>query len=376
MNKGRLYLILIVIGILVVAVFAMQGLSKMKKETKSAEHKNIKRYVKVEIVKYDTLATLIEATGRLESKSFIDLSAEVQGMILAGNVPLKKGQKFSKGSVLLNIYDKEAELALKAAKSRFLTSLANILPDLKIDFPVNYSQWSNFFESIEIDKDLPTIPDTKSAKEKIFVSSRNILADYFTIQSSEIRLKKYTIYAPFNGVYTNVYAEVGAIANPGGRLASIIRTDELELEVPVSVADVKWLKVGSPVIVKNEEKSKKWSGSVSRISSFVDAQTQSISVFVKLPVDANDPLYRGQYLRAYFEGISLENVMEIPRNAVSNGNEVYIVNDGKLQKKEIVVHKLYNHTLLFSGLKKGTKLIVEPLINPVEGTEVDILKTK
>ncbi|MBT3423131.1 MAG: efflux transporter periplasmic adaptor subunit, partial [Bacteroidetes bacterium] len=128
MNKGRLHLVLIIIGILALAVFGMKGLSNMKKVSKAAIPMHMKRHVKVEKVEYDTISTTINATGRLESKSFIDLSAEVQGMILAGNVPLKKGQKFSKGSVLLNIYDKEAELALKAAKSRFLTSLANILP--------------------------------------------------------------------------------------------------------------------------------------------------------------------------------------------------------------------------------------------------------
>ncbi|MBC8343870.1 MAG: HlyD family efflux transporter periplasmic adaptor subunit [Bacteroidetes bacterium] len=374
MNKGRLHLLLIVIGILAISIFAMSGLSRMKKETKSAHQQDMKRYVKARKVEYDTIATMIEATGRLESKSFVDLSAEVQGMILAGNVPLKKGQKFLKGTVLVRIYDKEAVLNLKAAKSRFLTSLANILPDLNIDFPENYASWMSFFEQININNPLPDLPEIKSAKEKIFVSSRNILADYFTIQSTEIRLSKYTIHAPFNGVYTHVYAEVGAVANPGIRLATIIRTDELELEVPIGIDEIKWLKVGSPVIIRNEEKSKRWAGVVSRISDFVDAQTQSISVFVKILVDKNKPLFKGQYLRAEFTGNTLYGAMEISRKAVFDQDKVYTIENGKLKKRTIQVLKIYNKTLLFAGIRSGTLIVTEALINPVEGSEVEILE--
>jgi membrane fusion protein (multidrug efflux system) len=373
MKKGRIQLTLIVLGIIIISFLAMTGLSKMKKDTKAAIPKSTKRYVMTKTISYDSVATIIEASGRLASRSYIDLSAEVQGKILNSNIPLKKGQSFRKGDVLISIYADEAVLTQKAAKSRFLTSLAGILPDLKIDYPASYPNWLAFFENININEELPPLPEIKSAKEKIFVSSRNILADYFSIQSAEIRLKKYKIYAPFNGVFTNVYAEVGAIANPGVRLATIIRTDELELEVPVSVSDIKWLKTGSEVSVRNEDKSSIWTGYVSRISNFVDAQTQSISVFVKIPVENSNPLYRGQYLNARFQGKQLNGVMEIPRNAVVNGNEVYLVVNGKLKKESIKVHKLYNKTLLFSGLDEGQEIIIEPLINPVEGNEVEIL---
>ena len=120
--------------ILVLAVLLMGVLSKMKPEEEKNEKEVIKRYVSAITVKYEDIKSEFKETGRVSSQNSIDLSPEVRGKILAGHVTLKKGQSFRKGQLLLKIYNQEAQLALKSRKSRFLNSLANILPDLKTDF--------------------------------------------------------------------------------------------------------------------------------------------------------------------------------------------------------------------------------------------------
>lgn len=375
MTKRKLVIVASILAILILSGFAMMSLSKMKKQPAKATATEIKRYVTAVPVVYKNVVTEVEGTGRLDSRNNIELSAEVSGKILPGPTPLKKGQVFHKGDLLIKIYNEEASLALKASKSRFLTSLASILPDLKIDYPDNYENWAKFFNNIDLDSKLPPLPKITSAQEKVFIASRNLLADYYSIQSSEIRLSKYNIHAPFNGVFAAVYAEVGAIAGPGVRLATLVRTDELELEVPLEIHEAQWVEKGASVLIKSEDRSKSWNGTVSRIAGYVDAQTQSISIFVKINVDKDQPLYRGQYLRAIFQGKELNNVMELPRNAVYNENEVFIVDNGKLQKATIDVLKYYDKSLLFTGLAEGTLLVNEPLVNPVVGSPVEILNS-
>ncbi|MEZ5082311.1 MAG: hypothetical protein R2750_02485 [Bacteroidales bacterium] len=54
-----------------------------------------------------------------------------------------------------------------------------------------------------------------------------------TLKVLEVRLSKYKLYAPFNGTFTAVYMEPGLVAKQScSRIASMIRTDKLELEVP------------------------------------------------------------------------------------------------------------------------------------------------
>jgi len=171
---------------------------------------------------------------------------------------------------------------------------------MKIDFPESYNKWINFFNSINIDKPLPGMPDIDSDKEKVFLASRNILNDYFTIQSAQIRLSKYNIYAPFVGTFTNVMMEVGSVVNPGSRIATMIKTDKMELEVPVRIGDIYWVNIGDDVVASTQDGLLSWNGKVVRKSDYVDPNSQSITVFVAIEPTKSKPLYQGQYLKAVF----------------------------------------------------------------------------
>jgi len=220
---------------------------------------------------------------------------------------------------------------------------------------------------------LPGLPGVNSNQEKIFLASRNILSDYYSIQSEEERFKKYSIYAPFDGSFTQVYLEVGAVANPGSRLANIIRTDKLELEVPIEIKNIRWIRLGDNVKVVSHE-GQEWTGNVVRVSDFVDPGTQSINVFVSLEPSKNNPLYQGQYLKAIFPGGYLENTMVMPRNAVFNVDQVFIVEDSLLKKRTINIHKTNQETIIFSGLEEETEVVIEPLIHAIENSKVIIIK--
>jgi len=117
-----------------------------------------------------------------------------------------------------------------------------------------------------------------------------------------------------------------------------------------------------------------WQGEIVRIAKYVDPTTQAISVFIKLNPNKDKPLFNGQYLKATFTGMVIDNAFSIPRNAVYNYNEVYVVFEGKLQKRIITVEKINKNDLIISGLKEGINVVVEPLINVVENTEVKILQ--
>ncbi len=361
-----------IIGILVISVVLMNVFSGMKKEPIKNEKEILKVHVKVQDVEYSNLTPTFAEGGRLGSQNKVDLMSEVQGVILSSAVSLKKGERFKKGALLVSIFDKEARNNLMASKSRFLNLLAATLPDLKIDYTENYNNWLGFFQQINISEDLPELIAFSSNKEKIFLASRNVLNEYYLIKSAEVRLKKHSIYAPFSGSFTDVYFEVGSIANPGGRIATMIQTDKLELEIPVKVENIGFLSLGDKVDV--EGNGQRINGKIIRIANFVSPETQSVSVFIALNPSAKTKLFEGMYLSASFKGKLLHDVMEIPRNAVINRNQVFIVNNGKLEKKEINVLKLNEKTLIFSGLEVGVAIVIEPLINPRVGMNVEILR--
>ncbi|MEM6801338.1 MAG: efflux RND transporter periplasmic adaptor subunit [Bacteroidota bacterium] len=330
-----------------------------------------KKAVKVNQVEYKSRELSLSGLGRVVSENAIDLITEIQGVIQPGQVLLKRGQRFGTGQVLFKVDDTEARLNLSSQKSNFLTAIAQVLPDLKVDFEEEYNKWEGYFNSIKVEEELPDLPEIKESKEKVFLSTRNILNQYYSIKSAEERLSKYVIRAPFSGSYQDVSLEVGSVVNPGNRVARIARSNRLELEVPFKTEDVSFLKYGTKVSVKSEDKGSEWKGRISRIGSSLDPTTQSLNIYVQFN-PGSTKIYEGQYLRVDVPITRTKAVMEIPRNALLNRNEVYIVQDSVLKVKPILVEKLNKETLFFSGLDTGTYVVVEPLLSASEDMPVQM----
>jgi membrane fusion protein (multidrug efflux system) len=368
----RIVVVFTLIFIIGLAYGLMRFLIAQKEDPAMRPQIEARRYVKADTVKYSTVISPVSAPGRVSSISEIDVVAEASGKIIPGDVPLKRGEVFTRGTVLFTIYPDEAALALKARKSQFLNSLANLLPDIAIDFPQHGDLFNEFFNSIDLEAKLPHFPETNDEKLRIFLASRNILSEYYNIQKDELQLSRHSVRAPFDGTYDQVFMEAGAYTNTGGRVAHAIRTDLLELEVPLERFDADWVKIGDPVTIFSDREDFIWTGEVIRKSQFVDENTQSQIIFVRVNNHQRIPLLVGEYPVAEFPGHPVDNAMEVPRNVCFNTNEVFLIVDGRLKKNIINIIKENETTLLFNGLEEGVVLVMQPLINVQEGTPVVI----
>ena len=369
----RIVIVAVFIFIVALAYGLMRFLIAQKEDPRRREPMEARRYVNAEPVKYSSILSPVSADGRLTSVAEVDIIAEASGKIERGSVTLKKGAEFSKGDVLFRVYPDEAMLALKARKSQFQNILANLLPDIKIDFPEYEETYMKFFSSIDLDKNLPKFPKVGNEKLNIFLSSRNVLSEYYDIRKDELQLSRRTVVAPFDGTFLEVNIEVGAYANTGGRVASAIQTDELELEVPVAPFDAAWINIGDKVKISSGTETVAGEGKVIRKSPFVDPNTQSQSIFIYLTNNGSQKLLPGEYYTADFQGHPIEGVMEIPRNAVFNTNDVFVIVESRLEKRQIDIIKENQKTLIFNGLEEGELIVVQPLINVLEGTLVERL---
>jgi len=366
----RIVIVLSVLIIVILAYGIMRFLAAQRPAPPMRQSVEARRFVRIEPVKYADIPASVVEPGRLTSVAVVDIISEASGKIEPGKIPLKKGAGFSSGDVLFVVYPDEAVLSLKARKSQYQNTLAGILPDLAIDYPEYEQGYRDFFSSISVDQPLPPLPEIDNDQLKIFLASRNVISEYYNIQRDELQLRRRTVTAPFDGTYLEVNMEVGAYANAGARVARAIRTDQLELEVSLPRKDAAWVKIGDPVTVTSEDGFASWNGHVIRKSKFVDENTQRQEIFVRLDNGGSQPLLAGEYLVASFPVRPIDSVMEIPRNAVFNFDEVFLVKSGRLAKAHINVIMENERTLLFNGLSEGDTLVVQQLINVSEGTLV------
>lgn len=362
MEKRQIIIVASGIALLAASYFGMQFLASQSEEPEKKIPAEFKRYVKTTPVIYKDVPTEILTYGRVSTAEHLDLIAQVGGIMVEGNVSLKEGQQFKRGSLLYKIDDAEAKLNLQAQKSNFLRELAAILPDLKIDHSENFPSWEKYFESLDIKKELPELPEVKSSKEKTFLATKNIFSSYYQIKSAEEHLKKFYFYAPFDGTFYQVNLQSGSHVNPGSNIARIIESGNVEVKVDVDVKDVEWIAKGSPAYLSTESGANNWIGRVTRISDFVNQNTQSIDVYIEVQKNEH-PIYAGQYLEAVIPGKQVPDGMLIPREALFNGNEVFLLSDSLLKVRTVRIHKINPETVVVNGIPEGTDVVVEPLVN-------------
>lgn len=364
----------IIVPILLIGAFLFSNFLADKKELPPQRPKpEAKNYVKVQEVKYSQMPIEIEVFGRVGSSQQINLVSEVGGKLVQGQINLKEGESFRKGQVLARVNNKEQKLTLQSRKSNFLNLLASAIPDIKIDFNESFDAWFKYFNSIDLNKDLPALPTPMPTKLQTFLASKGALAEYYAIKSLEENLKKFTMIAPYSGSVVSVNLEIGSVVNPGSAIASIIRTDKLELKVPIQQKDIAFIDVGTTVKILQEGYEKVWMGKVIRKAGYIDPNNQSVNIFIGIENDDRD-VYDGLYMQAIIPGKYIEEGMKIDRSIIQNKNEVFVVKDNKLKVTQINIAKFTKDQAIINGLLPGDQLVIEAPTNASNDMEVEISK--
>lgn len=372
-KKAFITRIIAAVILVIIAIGLTKKLSTKAPEPQRPALTQRSQYVNTKTVSYTDFNTSIEALGQVIASQPIDIVSEVSGKIKKGDVNLKKAVQFSKDALLFKIDDTESSLNLKSQRSNFQNAIALILPDIKLDFPKSYQKWQDYFNLIDIDKALPQLPSAADQREKTFLAARNIAGQYYSIKSAEERLNKFQVQAPYSGIIQQVYTDAGSVANPGTRVLRIRKSNDLELELPIRKEDIQWIKVGKKVRISSEDKRTTATGSVNRIGTEIDPTTQSVNVYVTI-ISNEVKLYEGMYLFAEIEGSSINNAMEIEREAIFDNDKIFVVEDSVLVKKTVNIHKVKNETVLFSGVEEGKVVASKVFLGAIEGMKVVPLK--
>lgn len=378
--------LIIISSLIVIALFALSSyisynfginygvenaeLIREQRAGESEKHsKNIKSVLATKVVNKE-ITNKIYSTGRVLSVNSITISSEVQGKIL-NNSFFKKGTKIKKGNNILTVQNTDLQLLLNAKKSSLMSLISSNLADIELDFNSEYEKWKTFFNKITLNNNLPVFPEINSIKEKNFIISRSILSEYLSIKSDEEKLKKYTIKAPFDGIITRSYTDIGAFINPGSPIIDFIRDGEMEIELSVSTSEIHLINLNDSVVLSNSNNV--FSGKIVRKSEFVNNNTQNISVFAAVK-NVENSLYSGMYLDAKIINKSNERLVKIPRRAVFNKNKAFTIDsENTLEIKTLNIISYQDDFVVVDNLKNGTIIVKEPLIGESEGTKVKVI---
>lgn len=175
------------------------------------------------------------------------------------------------------------------------------------------------------------------------------------------------ITAPFTGVVTERYANLGTLVQAGTTssqampIVKLSEDDLFRLVIPVPESYVHFIRVGDPVDVHVPSLDRTFPGTVARFSSGVreDTRTMHTEVDVK---NKGGSLVPGIYAQADLTLEHRDDVPTIPLQALNHEGEkttVFVVSNGQIEDRPVSLGiQTATDAEVVSGLKAGEEVVV------------------
>ena len=357
--------IVIIIGLAIIAgsVLGAKYLIDNKKAPEKKTTKEIK-IVEIDTIQNSTIEIIIPSNGNLQAKRRIELYSEVTGIFQNTGKLFRTGQEYRKGEIVISIDNQEFYAQVQSARSDLNNQITAIMPDLRLDYPQSFKQWQDYLKNWNQDSFTPQLPQPINDKEKYFITGRNIYSTYYNLKNLENRLTKFTIRAPFDGILTDAMVSEGTLVRNGQQLGEYIQKGTYEMEVAISAEFSDLLKLGETVTLTNMTGTKTYEGEVTRINGKVDQGTQTIATIIEV---SDSSLKEGMYLSANLNAQKVENAVELDRELLQDGNQIFSVKDGKLKLISVTPVHFSEETMVLKGIDNGTVIISKTIPGAYEG---------
>ncbi len=369
--------ILICLGLIGGAVFAVKTLAFLKPEAKKVEKERILDAVEVMAAKPTDVDLQIPTQGLVEPARTTSLASEVAGKVASVSAAFEVGGRFATGEVLLELDSADYQAALTQSKATLADSEAALAQEqARADQAIR--DWKKISPG--------TKPNALAAREPQLASARaRVAAAKDAVVKAERDLERTKLKAPFDGRIKSTSTELGSYVTPGAPIATFDSTEGYEVRLPLSLDDYAFIKETSkdaPAEVAFSAKiggrSYTWKGHIIRLEGEVDRASRSVRIVAQVDSKDEDPLLQpGLFLKAEVEGRTLKNVYRVPRSAFLDEETILVVQpDNRITFRELDVLRPDGTDLLVSaGLKPNEKVCLTTLAAPIEGMEVTVLKS-
>ncbi|MBY0349040.1 MAG: efflux RND transporter periplasmic adaptor subunit [Hydrotalea flava] len=190
------------------------------------------------------------------------------------------------------------------------------------------------------------------------------------------QIAKTTIRAPFNGIVTMKFNEIGAFAAPGMPLLQITDLSRLKFTINVPENDLPFFKTNNTYPIQADIFPElNLSGKVTLIGS-KSGVGNLYPVQFTLNNTPDFKIKAGMFGKVYINNAFPQPAIVIPGNAVVGSDiqpQVYVVKNGKVVLQNIVIASRNNNQIIVAnGLIPGDIVITSGLINLYEGANVSI----
>jgi RND family efflux transporter MFP subunit len=311
----------------------------------------------------------VKLTGTIVPAEEIRLRARVSGEVISIAPGFIEGGLLEKGAEAVRIDPADYELALIDAKSKLETARFAYKQELgRQDVAKREWEMLKADDASEFEKELAL------RKPNLAASEAALKAAEAAVKRAELNLARTRITAPFNAIVLERNVNVGSQASQQDVLATLVGTDAYWVQVSIPVDRLGWVQIpGSKVTVESNSGAVR-EGTVIKLLADLEEKGRMarLLIEIKTPLQGDLPILLGEYVRVDIAGRELKNAYAIPRSALREGSQVWIVNEqSKLEiRKEEVLWRDESQVIIRDGFADGDRMIVSDLNFAINGMDV------
>ncbi len=343
--------------------------------------------VRVMQAKAGTIPVHIEAEGTVMAAEAVELRPQVSGEIIDLSPQLVPGGFFSKGEKILEIDPRDYKFALQRSnaeleRARYELELEEgnqVIAKQEWEMLGDEMQTSEAGRNLALRK--PQLKFRKAALEGATSS----------VETAKLNLERTVIKAPFNAVVQQENVDPGQVINPQATIARIVGTDRFWVRALIPVDKLPFVDLpettgekgaDAEIIYKTETFTVTKKGYVSQLLPDLQPNGRMARVIItvedpfdlKKPGQERTPLLIESFLRVNIAANTLENMYQVPRIALREGDRIFIMdNENRLEVREVkIAWHLPDSIVIKKGLTDQDRVIVSEIPVPIEGMQLEL----
>lgn len=352
------------ITIIALALLTISCGSDEKKTT--SENNSPVVSVKVSSINTDNNNPFFTASGKIEAVESVTLSTRTSGYV--DNIYVKVGDKVRKGELLISINNTD----LKAKRAQINAGVIEATAAYSIA-EKDYNRYKNLFAKNSASQKEMDDMTANFEMAKARLEAANEMMNEINSQFKYVDIK-----APFSGVVTNKFIEVGDLANPGMHLISVESPEKFDVTVMVAESEISQVKKDTKVDVLVKSIDQTLIGIVTEVST--SANNTAGQYLVKITLNKSDvKILSGMYTNVKFPSNkkSAINKVLIPMDVIINNGQlsgIYTVSQNNTAiLRWLRLGKIYGDDIeVLSGLNTDEQYIVSAEGKLYNGVKVAI----
>jgi len=411
----RLLQVLLPLGVLAGSFAFYQYLLATKPTVPTSPPQETVAPVRAVEVSHSSYQPSLTLYGETVAGREVQLRALVAGEVIEASPNLREGGEVPKGALLVRIDPFDYEIALDEAKAQIAETEAR-LQETEAEIRAQDSTLSYAREQLEIaqsdleraqnlvgrgavsqqtlDQRRLTASQRADAVDQaeINLTVRKARADQqravldrlrATQRTAERNLRDTRLNAPFDAYVNAPDAEVGKVLSTNDPVATLI--DQSWIDVRVTLSDAQYGRlmratdkvIGRPVEVRWQAGGEPFTyeAQIARIGARIASSSGGVNVYARVrnPLEPT-PLRPGAFVEVRVPDIAYEDVVRLPQTALYSNDHVYVIQDGRLERRGVTRLGGTDGDVLVRGdLQDGERVAATRLARPGDGVKVTVV---